>query len=57
MTSLYNFRSVVICLLAFAAFRRFDELPKLFLMGLITPAANAGLPDRLFKRHGRWVSG
>ena len=29
MTSLYNFRSVVICLLAFAAFRRFDELPKL----------------------------
>ena len=30
MTSLYNFRSVVICLLAFAAFRRFDELPKLF---------------------------
>ena len=29
MTSLYNFRSVVICLLALAAFRRFDELPKL----------------------------
>ena len=29
MTSLYNFHSVVICLLAFAAFRRFDELPKL----------------------------
>ena len=29
MTSLYNYRSVVICLLAFAAFRRFDELPKL----------------------------
>ena len=29
MNSLYNFRSVVICLLAFAAFRRFDELPKL----------------------------
>ena len=23
---------------------------------LITPAANAGLPDRLFKRHGRWAS-
>ena len=30
MASLYNFLSVVICLLAFAAFRRFDELPKLF---------------------------
>ena len=25
-------------------------------MGLITPAANAGLPDWLFKRHGRWAS-
>ena len=25
-------------------------------MGLITPVANAGLPDRLFKRHGRGVS-
>ena len=26
MASLYNIRSVVICLLAFAAFLRFDEL-------------------------------
>ena len=26
MSSLYNIRSVVICLLAFAAFLRFDEL-------------------------------
>ena len=24
--------------------------------GLITPAANAGLPDRLFKRRSRWAS-
>ena len=24
--------------------------------GLITPAANAGLPDRLFKPRGRWAS-
>ena len=29
MASLYNIRSVVICLLAFAAFLRFDELAKL----------------------------
>ena len=29
MASLYNIRSVVICLLAFAAFLRFDELFKL----------------------------
>ena len=29
MASLYNIRSVVICLLAFAAFLRFDELVKL----------------------------
>lgn len=29
MASLYNVRSVAICLLAFAAFLRFDELPKL----------------------------
>ena len=29
MASLYNIRSVVICLLAFAAFLRFDELSKL----------------------------
>ena len=28
MVSLYNTRSVVICLLAFAAFLRFDELAK-----------------------------
>ena len=28
MASLYNTRSVVICLLAFAAFLRFDELAK-----------------------------
>ena len=25
------------------------------LAGLITPAANTGLPDYLFKRHGRWA--
>ena len=25
------------------------------LAGLITPAANTGLPDHLFKRHGRWT--
>ena len=31
MASLYNIRSVVICLLAFAAFLRFDELAKLML--------------------------
>ena len=24
--------------------------------GWVTAAANAGVPDRLFKRHGRWVS-
>ena len=24
--------------------------------GLITPAANASLPDRLFKPRGRWAS-
>ena len=24
--------------------------------GVITPAANAGLPDRLFKHRGRWAS-
>ena len=29
MASLYNIRPVVICLLAFAAFLRFDELAKL----------------------------
>ena len=29
MASLYNIRSVLICLLAFAAFLRFDELAKL----------------------------
>ena len=29
MASLYNIRSFVICLLAFAAFLRFDELAKL----------------------------
>ena len=29
MASLYNFRSVFICMLAFAAFLRFDELAKL----------------------------
>ena len=29
MASLYNIRSVFICLLAFAAFLRFDELAKL----------------------------
>ena len=29
MASLYNIRSVVICILAFAAFLRFDELAKL----------------------------
>ena len=29
MASFYNIRSVVICLLAFAAFLRFDELAKL----------------------------
>ena len=29
MASLYNIRSVEICLLAFAAFLRFDELAKL----------------------------
>ena len=29
MASLYNIRSVVICLLAFSAFLRFDELAKL----------------------------
>ena len=29
MASLYNIRSVVICLLAFAAFLRFDKLAKL----------------------------
>ncbi|XP_044166270.1 uncharacterized protein LOC122950262 [Acropora millepora] len=29
MASLYNIRSIVICLLAFAAFLRFDELAKL----------------------------
>jgi len=29
MASLYNTRSVVICLLAFAAFLRFNELAKL----------------------------
>ena len=29
MASLHNIRSVVICLLAFAAFLRFDELSKL----------------------------
>ena len=29
MASLYNIRSVVICLLTFAAFLRFDELAKL----------------------------
>ena len=29
MASLHNIRSVVICLLAFAAFLRFDELAKL----------------------------
>ena len=29
MASLYNIRSVVICLLAFATFLRFDELAKL----------------------------
>ena len=35
--------------------------PKLFGMhslraGGATAAANAGVPDRLFKRHGRWKS-
>ena len=25
------------------------------LAGLITPAANTGLPDHLFKRHGHWT--
>ena len=30
MASLYNIRAVVICLLAFAAFLRFDEVAKLF---------------------------
>ena len=29
MASLYNIRSVVICLLAFVAFLRFDELARL----------------------------
>ena len=29
MASLHNIRSVIICLLAFAAFLRFDELAKL----------------------------
>ena len=24
--------------------------------GGVTAAANAGVPDRLFKRHGRWIS-
>ena len=27
----------------------------LWLAGLITPTANTGLPDHLFKRHGRWA--
>ena len=48
MASLYNFvRLLYACWLL---------LPFADLMGLITPATNAGLPDRLFKRHGRWAS-
>lgn len=42
------------------AFRGLTDVSKLSLHSLraggATSAANAGIPDRLFKRHGRWAS-
>ena len=42
------------------AFRGFTDVSKISVHSLraggATSAANAGIPDRLFKRHGRWAS-
>ena len=59
MASLYNIRSVLICLLAFAAFLRFDELAKLVCSDVVLDSEKLQLFIESSKtdkyRDGAWV--